>query len=166
MDLRFTPEEIAFRDELRAFYESAVPTAIRQKVIQEQHLTKEELVTVHKILHARGWAVPHWPREWGGQEWSPVQRYLWMDEMQALAVPSPLQFNVFMVGPVIARFGNEEQKRRFLPGTASLDIWWGQGFSEPGAGSDLSGLQTRAEKNGDTYVVNGQKAWATSAGEA
>lgn len=166
MDLRFTPEEMSFRDELRAFFHSAIPKEIRQKVQSELHLSKEEYVSVHKTLHQRGWAVPHWPQAWGGQGWSAVQRYLWMEEMQIASVPSPLQFNVFMVGPVIAQFGNEAQKKRFLPDTASLDIWWGQGFSEPDAGSDLSGLKTRADRHGDHYVINGQKAWATLAQHA
>jgi alkylation response protein AidB-like acyl-CoA dehydrogenase len=99
--------------------------------------------------------------EWGGKDWSPVQRYIFTEELQRAAVPLPLQFNVFMVGPVIAAFGSEEQKKRFLPATASLDIWWCQGFSEPGAGSDLASLRTRAEKRDGKYIVSGQKAWTT-----
>jgi len=161
MDLRFTTEELAFRDEIRAFFRSEIPAAIRRKVSEGRHLTKDELVTSHRILNARGWAVPHWPKQWGGQDWTPVQRYIFAEEMQRAAVPSPLQFNVYMVGPVIAHFGNDEQKRRFLPATANIDIWWCQGFSEPGAGSDLASLKTRAERQGDHYLVNGQKAWTT-----
>jgi alkylation response protein AidB-like acyl-CoA dehydrogenase len=120
-------------------------------------------VTSHRILHAHGWAVPHWPRAWGGQDMAPMLRYILQEEIQLAAVPPPLPFNAQMVGPVIAHFGNDEQKRRFLPPTASLDIWWCQGFSEPGAGSDLAGLTTRAERDGDDYVVNGQKTWTTLA---
>jgi alkylation response protein AidB-like acyl-CoA dehydrogenase len=99
--------------------------------------------------------------EWGGKDWTPVQRYIFTEELQRAAVPLPLQFNVYMVGPVIAAFGSEEQKRRFLPATANLDIWWCQGFSEPGAGSDLASLRTKAEKRDGKYIVSGQKAWTT-----
>ena len=161
MDLRFTEQEIAFRDEARAFFRTQIPAHIRQKVAQGQHLSKADMVTAHRIIYARGWAVPHWPREWGGRDWSAVQRYIFEEEMQRAAVPNPLPFNVSMVGPVIATFGNEAQKHRFLPPTASLDIWWCQGFSEPGAGSDLASLRTRAERDGAIFVVNGQKAWTT-----
>ncbi len=161
MDLSFTSAEIAFRDEVRCFFREEIPADIRRKSGEGEHLSKSDLVTVQRILNARGWAVPHWPREWGGNDLTPVQRYILTEEMQRASVPSPLQFNVHMVGPVIATFGNEEQKRRFLPATANLDIWWCQGFSEPDAGSDLASLRTRADRDGDSYVVNGQKAWTT-----
>jgi pimeloyl-CoA dehydrogenase large subunit len=161
MDLRFTPEEQAFREEVRTFFQTQIPQEIRRKLSEGRHLSKQDIVTAHRILNARGWAVPHWPKAWGGQDWSPVQRYIFGEELQRAAVPNPLQFNVYMVGPVIATFGNEEQKRRFLPATANIDIWWCQGFSEPGAGSDLASLKTRAERQGDHYVLNGQKAWTT-----
>ncbi len=161
MDLRFTPEEVAFRDDLRRFFRTEIPAEIRRKVAEGRHLSKEDIVTSQRILNAQGLAVPHWPAAWGGRDWTPVQRYIYTEELQRAAVPLPLQFNVYMVGPVIAAFGSEEQKRRFLPATANLDIWWCQGFSEPGAGSDLASLKTRAERQGDRYVVNGQKAWTT-----
>jgi pimeloyl-CoA dehydrogenase large subunit len=161
MDLRFTPEEIAFRDELRRFFRAEIPSEIRRKVGEGRHLLREDIVTSQRILHAHGLATPNWPVEWGGRDWSPVQRYIFTEELQRAAVPLPLQFNVYMVGPVIAAFGSEEQKRRFLPATASLDIWWCQGFSEPGAGSDLASLRTRAEKRDGKYIVSGQKAWTT-----
>ncbi len=161
MDLSFTADEIAFRDEVRRFFREEIPADIRRRSGDGEHLAKSDLVTVQRILNARGWAVPHWPREWGGNDWTPVQRYIFTEELQRASVPSPLQFNVHMVGPVIATFGNDEQKRRFLPPTANLDIWWCQGFSEPGAGSDLASLRTRAERDGDGYVVNGQKSWTT-----
>src|SRR5690348_8747366 len=161
MDLNFTPDELAFREEARRFFRTEIPEPIRRKVEEGQKLDKDDIVTAHRILNARGWAVPNWPVAWGGQDWSPVQFYLRQDEMQLACVPPPLPFNASMVGPVIAEFGNEEQKRRFLPATANLDIWWCQGFSEPGAGSDLAGLKTRAERQDDHYVVNGQKAWTT-----
>ncbi|MBV8397816.1 MAG: pimeloyl-CoA dehydrogenase large subunit, partial [Acetobacteraceae bacterium] len=161
MDLSFTPEERAFREEAQQFFRTEIPEAIRRKVDRGEKLGKDDIVTAHRMLNARGWAVPNWPVAWGGKDWSPVQFYLWQDEMQLACVPQPLPFNTSMVGPVIAEFGGEEQKRRFLPPTANIDIWWCQGFSEPGAGSDLASLRTRAERTGDTYIVNGQKTWTT-----
>jgi pimeloyl-CoA dehydrogenase large subunit len=166
MDLNFTPEELAFREECRRFFTTEIPAALRQKVAEGDHLTKEEYVTSQRILNARGWAVPHWPVAWGGQDWTPVQTYLYQDEMQQANVPAPLAFNVSMVGPVIAQFGSEAQKKRFLPRCANLDDWWCQGFSEPGSGSDLASLRTTARREGDTYVVNGQKTWTTLAQHA
>lgn len=161
MDLSYTAEEIAFRDELRSFFRTKIPAEIRRKVSEGRALAREDYVTSQKILHAAGLATPNWPVEWGGKDWSPVQRYIWVEELQAAAVPQPLGFNVTMVGPVIATFGNDAQKRRFLPPTASLDIWWAQGFSEPGAGSDLASLKTTARREGDHFIVNGQKTWTT-----
>jgi pimeloyl-CoA dehydrogenase large subunit len=166
MDLAFTPEEIAFRDELRGFFTSAIPQSIRTKVLEGQHLTKEEIITSQRILNKAGLAVPNWPVEWGGKDWTPVQVYLYQDEMQLNGVPGPLAFNTSMVGPVIAQFGTDEQKKRFLPAAANLDVWWCQGFSEPGAGSDLASLRTKAERVGDTWVINGQKTWTTLAQHA
>ena len=163
MDLRFTADEIAFRDAARRFFRSAVPEAIRRKNLAGEHLDKADIVASQRILNARGWAVPHWPRAWGGLDWSPVQLYLYQDEMQQAGVPAPLSFNTTMVGPVIAAFGSDEQKRKFLPRIANLDDWWCQGFSEPGAGSDLAALRTRAERAGETWVINGQKTWTTLA---
>ena len=166
MDLSFTPDEIAFREEARSFFRSAIPEPIRRKGLAGEHMGKQDIVTSQRILNARGWAVPHWPREWGGQDWSPVQLYLYQDEMQQAGVPQPLAFNTSMVGPVIAQFGSDAQKRRFLSRAANIDDWWCQGFSEPGAGSDLASLRTRAERRGDTYVINGQKTWTTLAQHA
>ena len=163
MDLRFTPAEIAFRDEVRKFFREKIPAAIRERVSAGRHPTRDDIVTTQRILNARGWAVPNWPRQWGGQDWTPVQRYIFGEEMQAEAVPPPLPFNTGMVGPVIAAFGSEAQKQTFLPRAANLDDWWCQGFSEPGAGSDLASLKTRAVREGDVYVVNGQKTWTTLA---
>jgi pimeloyl-CoA dehydrogenase large subunit len=161
MELRYTAEEIAFRDELRQVFRTRIPAEIRRKVSEGRALARADYVTSQKILHAAGLATPNWPVEWGGKDWSPVQRYIFVEELQANAVPQPLGFNVTMVGPVIATFGSEAQKRRFLPGTASLDIWWAQGFSEPGAGSDLASLKTTARREGEHFVVNGQKTWTT-----
>ncbi len=166
MDLRFTAEEIAFRDEVRRFFRTEVPLAIRRKVIEGGHLTKDDIVTAHKALHKRGWAVPNWPKEWGGCDWTAVQYYMYQEEMQAAGVPPPLGFNVAMNGPVLIQFGTEAQKKRFLPRMAALDDWWCQGFSEPGSGSDLASLKTSAVRQGDHYLVNGQKIWTTLAQHA
>ena len=163
MDLRFTPEENEFRAELRQFFRTEIPAELRRKVSEGRHLGRDDIVTTMRILHARGWATPHWPREWGGTDWTPIQRYIFTEEIQANAVPQPLSFNVSMVGPVIATFGNQAQKEKFLPPTARCDIFWCQGFSEPNAGSDLASLKTRAVREGDEFVINGQKTWTTLA---
>src|SRR5579871_4735774 len=163
MDLRFTDDELAFRDEVRAFIKRSLPESIRQKLIAERHFSKEDLVAWSRILNKKGWAVPHWPVEWGGTGWSPIEQYVFLDEMQQAPAPQPLQFGVNMVGPVIIAFGSDTQKRRFLPRIANIDDWWCQGFSEPGAGSDLASLKTSAKRVGDHYVVNGQKTWTTLA---
>ena len=163
MDLRFTDEEIAFRREVGGFMRREIPAEIRRKVGEGQELERDDLVRCQRILNAKGWAVPRWPVEWGGQPWTPVQHYIFLEELQLNGVPQPLQFNCDMVGPVIAQFGSPEQKRRFLPRAANLDDWWCQGFSEPGAGSDLASLRTRAVRQDDHYVVTGQKTWTTLA---
>lgn len=161
MQLSLTPEEAAFRDELRTFYTTKIPAELRERNRLGLPLGKEGIVTAHKILHEHGLAVPNWPVEWGGKDWTPNQHQIWLDEMQLASVPEPLTFNARMVGPVIAEFGSQEVKERFLPPTAALDIWWCQGFSEPEAGSDLASLRTTAVRDGDSYVVNGQKTWTT-----
>ncbi|ODR17720.1 acyl-CoA dehydrogenase family protein [Mycolicibacterium porcinum] len=161
MQLALTPEEAAFRDELRTFYTTKIPAELRERNRLGLPLGKEGIVTAHKILHEHGLAVPNWPVEWGGKDWTPNQHQIWLDEMQLASVPEPLTFNARMVGPVIAEFGSQEVKERFLPPTAALDIWWCQGFSEPEAGSDLASLRTTAVRDGDSYIVNGQKTWTT-----
>jgi pimeloyl-CoA dehydrogenase large subunit len=163
MDLRFTPEETAFRAEVHGFIGAALPGPIRRKLVEGRRLAKEDIVTWQRILNAKGWAVPHWPVEWGGTGWTPVQQYIFLQELQEAPAPEPLVFGTSMVGPVIATFGSEEQKRRFLPRIANLDDWWCQGFSEPGAGSDLASLKSTARRDGDHYIVNGQKTWTTLA---
>lgn len=160
-DAFLSQEDQEFRSRMRDFFQSEIPAKIRAKVSAGQPLAKEDIVTSQRILNTHGLAVPHWPVEWGGKDWTPVQRYLFTEELQFNAVPLPLQFNCYMVGPVIAAFGSEEQKRRFLPRAANCDDWWCQGFSEPNAGSDLASLRTRAVRDGDDYVVNGQKTWTT-----
>jgi pimeloyl-CoA dehydrogenase large subunit len=163
MDLSFTKEELAFRDEVRTFFKENVPAATRQKIVEGRHPSKEELVAWQRILNKKGWAVPHWPKQYGGTGWTPVQQYIFLEELQAAPAPSPLPFGVNMVGPVIYTFGNEEQKKYYLPRIANIDDWWCQGFSEPGSGSDLASLKTTAKRKGDVYVVNGQKTWTTLA---
>ncbi len=163
MDLNFSPDELAFRDRMRAFFHTEIPASIRHQVESGEHVSRDAQVEAQRIMNAHGLAVPHWPAAWGGQDWSAVQLYIYQDEMQQACAPPPLGFNTNMVGPVIAQFGSEAQKKRFLPATANLDIWWCQGFSEPGAGSDLASLRTTAVRDGDEYVVNGQKTWTTLA---
>lgn len=161
MNLALTEEEAAFRDEMRTFFTTEFPAEIREKSRVGAELSREELVTSMRILNANGLAVPQWPTEFGGRDWTPVQRHIWLEEMQLASVPEPLAFNASMVGPVIATFGSQEQKEKFLPKTANLDIWWCQGFSEPEAGSDLASLRTTALRDGEDYIVNGQKTWTT-----
>jgi alkylation response protein AidB-like acyl-CoA dehydrogenase len=161
MRLQLSPELEAFREEMRTFFTTQVPQEIRDTVAAHRHVSKEQYVETQRILNAAGLAVPHWPVEWGGKDWTPLQRHIWREEMQLASVPEPLAFNASMIGPVIAAFGNQEQKERFLAKTANLDIWWCQGFSEPDAGSDLASLRTTAVRDGDDWVVNGQKTWTT-----
>src|SRR5215831_17732592 len=166
MDLRFTPEELGFRDEVRAFFRANLPEGIRTKLAEGKKLAKDDIVIWQRILNKKGWAVANWPVEWGGTGWTPVQQYIFQEELQLTPAPQPLGFGVTMVGPVIIAFGSEEQKRRYLPAIANLDVWWCQGFSEPGAGSDLASLRTAAKRDGDHYIVNGQKTWTTLAQHA
>jgi alkylation response protein AidB-like acyl-CoA dehydrogenase len=161
MDLALSKDDRAFAAELREFFTSEVPLDIRERLARGEHASRDDLVTSQRVLNAHGLAVPHWPVEWGGKDWTPIQRHLWLTELTLAHVPPPLVFNTAMVGPVIATFGNDEQKARFLPATANLDIWWSQGFSEPNAGSDLASLKTSAVREGAEYVVNGQKTWTT-----
>jgi alkylation response protein AidB-like acyl-CoA dehydrogenase len=161
MRLQLSPELEAFREEMRTFFTTQVPQEIRDHVAAHRELSKDDYVLAQRALNAAGLAVPHWPVEWGGKDWTPLQRHIWREEMQLASVPEPLAFNTSMIGPVLAAFGNQEQKERFLAKTANLDIWWCQGFSEPDAGSDLASLRTTAVRDGDDWVVNGQKTWTT-----
>ena len=161
MKLQLTEEESAFRAEMRTFFTTEVPQEIRDTIASGRHVGKEGIVETQQILNKAGLAVPNWPVEWGGQDWTPLQRHIWHEEMQLASVPPPLAFNANMVGPVIANFGSQEQKEKFLPKTANLDIWWAQGFSEPNSGSDLASLSTKAVRDGDDWVINGQKTWTT-----
>ncbi|MFJ9367444.1 acyl-CoA dehydrogenase family protein [Nocardia sp. NPDC101769] len=163
MKLALSSDEVKFRDDLREVYRTKIPAEIRDRVKYGLELSRDDIVTTHRILNENGLAVPKWPVQWGGRDWSPMQLHIWEDEMQLASVPEPLTFNAQMIGPVIAQFGSEELKQRFLPATANLDIWWCQGFSEPDAGSDLAAVRTTAVRDGDSYIVNGQKIWTTLA---
>ncbi|MDN5682786.1 acyl-CoA dehydrogenase family protein [Corynebacterium glyciniphilum] len=159
MNLELSEEDVAFRDKLRSIF-AEVPAEIRART-RAGHVTRDDIIDSQRVLNKHGVAVPHWPVEYGGQDWTPIQRHIFTNELQRAGIPEPLAFNTGMVGPVIAAFGSDAIKDRFLAKTANLDIWWSQGFSEPGAGSDLAGLKTTAVRDGDHYIVNGQKTWTT-----
>ncbi|MWB78985.1 pimeloyl-CoA dehydrogenase large subunit [Pseudooceanicola sp. 216_PA32_1] len=166
MDLKFTPEEEAFRQEVRDFIDANLPDETREYMKLGNPPTKEMTIQWQRMLNTKGWATPRWPAEWGGPGWSVTQVYIFQQENQSAPAPDPLGFGVNMVGPVIIQFGNDEQKKRFLPRIANLDDWWCQGFSEPGSGSDLASLKTKAEFDGENWIVNGQKTWTTLAQHA
>ena len=166
MDLRFTPEETAFREEVRAFIRNNLPKETRERLRMGHPPTKAETVQWQRALNARGWAAISWPKEWGGPGWTPVQRMIFLEENLMFPAPELLSFNITMIGPVLIQFGSEKQKNHFLPRARNLDDWWCQGFSEPGAGSDLASLKTAAKLDGDHYVVNGQKIWTSTAHNA
>ena len=161
MELHYTADEQAFRDEVRAFLRDKLPAELAAKVKGRKHLSKDDFVRWQKILSDQGWLAVHWPKEYGGTGWTPIQRTIFEEECAAAGAPVVIPFGVSMVAPVIIRFGTEEQKKRFLPPILNCDEWWCQGYSEPGAGSDLASLKTRAVRDGDHYVVNGQKTWTT-----
>lgn len=161
-----TPEQLAFRDEVRTFFREATPAGLRNKVRLGRRLTREELREWHVILDDRGWAAPAWDVQWGGTGWDPVRLHVFREELQLAFAPPPLTLNINLVGPVLIAFGSDEQRRRFLPGVRRLDYFFCQGFSEPNAGSDLAALGTRAVRDGDHYVINGQKTWTTLAHQA
>ncbi|MBC7104196.1 MAG: acyl-CoA dehydrogenase family protein [Parvibaculum sp.] len=164
MDMRFSPEELAFRDEVREFIANNYPQELRGS--RRGEMSKEDILKWHRILYKKGWVVPHWPVEYGGTGWTITQRYIWNEENARAETTPLLPFGLSMVGPVIYTFGNEEQKKRFLPGILSGDDWWCQGYSEPGSGSDLASLRTKAVREGDHYIVNGSKTWTTLAQHA
>ncbi|WP_439815808.1 acyl-CoA dehydrogenase family protein [Zavarzinia sp. CC-PAN008] len=165
MDLSFTPEELAFRDEVRTFIaENYTPDLKRRHLAGGDR--KDTVVEWQRILNAKGWAAPAWPRKYGGTGWGPTQRYIFGEELAAAETPGLLPFGLAMVGPVIYTFGREDQKQRYLPRILGAEDWWCQGYSEPGSGSDLASLRTRAVRDGDHYVVNGTKTWTTLAQHA
>ncbi|MDP4608147.1 MAG: acyl-CoA dehydrogenase family protein [Burkholderiaceae bacterium] len=161
MDLAFTPEEQAFRLEVRAWVEANLPTDLAAKVHGAQRLSRDDMQGWAKILGKKGWLGYGWPKQFGGPGWNAVQKHLFEEECAMAGAPRIVPFGPVMVAPVIMAFGNEEQQQRFLPGIASGDVWWSQGYSEPGAGSDLASVKTTAVRDGDHYVVNGQKTWTT-----
>jgi alkylation response protein AidB-like acyl-CoA dehydrogenase len=161
MDLNFTAEESAFRNEVRAFFAGALPADIRHKVLNGLILESTDYVRWQKTLHAKGWGGTSWPAEFGGPGWNPVQQYIFEEESAAAGAPRAIPFGLKMVAPVIMAFGSPAQQQRFLPRILSAEDWWCQGYSEPGAGSDLASLKTRAVREGDHYIVNGQKTWTT-----
>jgi alkylation response protein AidB-like acyl-CoA dehydrogenase len=170
MDLNYTDEDQAFRGQVRAFLEAELPDELRRKVLGHLRLAKDDYVRWHKILARQGWAAPGWPAQYGGPGWTPVQRHIFDDECARAGTPQVLPFGVNMVAPVIMAFGNQAQKDYYLPRILSCEDWWCQGYSEPGAGSDLASLKTTAVRgqdgDGDHYIVNGQKTWTTLAQHA
>jgi alkylation response protein AidB-like acyl-CoA dehydrogenase len=170
MDLNTTPEEQAFRDEVRAFLAAELPAGLRHKVLNHLRMDKEDYVRWHKILAAKGWVAPGWPVEFGGPGWTPVQRHIFEEECARAGTPPIMPFGVNMVAPVIMAFGSQAQKEYYLPRILSCEDWWCQGYSEPGAGSDLASLKTTAvrgqDADGEHYIVNGQKTWTTLAQHA
>jgi hypothetical protein len=163
MDLAFTPEEQRFREEIRAWVRENLPAEIAHKVHNALHLTRDDMQRWAKILGKKGWLGYGWPKQFGGPGWTAVQKHLFEEETALAGAPRIVPFGPVMVAPVIMAFGSPEQQKRFLPGIASGEVWWSQGYSEPGAGSDLASLKTRAERRGDKYIVNGQKTWTTLA---
>ncbi len=161
MNIDFSDQELKFRDEVRAFLREKFPEDLRQKQAAGIALSKEDIVRWQKILFERGWAAVNWPVEYGGTGWSAVQKYIFANELAMANAPEMIPFGVKMVAPVIYTYGNDAQKERFLPDILASNVWWCQGYSEPGAGSDLASLKTRAERRGDHYVVNGTKTWTT-----
>jgi alkylation response protein AidB-like acyl-CoA dehydrogenase len=165
MELNLSNEDAAFRDEVRSFIAENYPAEMRVPN-PETDLTKEQSLLWHRILYKKGWIAPLWPKEYGGTGWTITQRYIFEQETSRAGTLPPLAFGITMVGPVIYSFGNDAQKREFLPRILSGDDWWCQGYSEPGAGSDLAALRSRAVRSGDHYIVNGHKTWTTLAQHA
>ena len=161
MDLSYSSEELAFRDEVRGWLDANLPDDLRDKVTGYKGLTKDDIQRWHKILASKGWSVPHWPQEWGGTGWNITQRYLYEEQFGLAGAPLLPSFGPSMCASVLLRFGSQQQKDRFLPRIREGDDFWVQGYSEPGAGSDLAALKTRAVRDGDVYRVSGQKIWTT-----
>jgi alkylation response protein AidB-like acyl-CoA dehydrogenase len=166
MDMEFTAEDIAFRDEVRAFIAENYPEHLRGLQDEGEELAKEDFLSWHRVLAKKGWVAPAWPVEYGGTGWTATQRYIWSEETARADCVRLMPFGLSMVGPVIYTFGTPEQKAHFLPRILSGEDWWCQGYSEPGSGSDLASLRTTAVRDGDHYVVNGQKTWTTMAQHA
>jgi alkylation response protein AidB-like acyl-CoA dehydrogenase len=161
MDLNYTAEQLRFREEVRSFIATHLPGDVRDRVLHGGVVGAEDIRGWQRILYARGWGAPSWPVEFGGAGWSGVEQYLFELECAIAGAPEQLPFGVKMVAPVLIRFGSAAQQQYFLPRILSGEHWWCQGYSEPGAGSDLASLKTQAVRDGDHYVVTGQKAWNT-----
>ncbi|MEG9861968.1 MAG: acyl-CoA dehydrogenase family protein [Parvularculales bacterium] len=165
MDLSFSADDLAFRDEVRQFIEDNFPAELKERD-DRASMSKEDMLRWHRILHKKGWVAPSWPKEYGGTGWSVTQRYIWGEENARAGTTALLPFGLSMLGPVVYTFGNQEQKDYFLPRILSGEHWWCQGYSEPGSGSDLASLRTRAVRDGNDYIVNGHKIWTTLAQHA
>ncbi len=163
MDLNYSSEELAFRDEVRAWLARNLPQDLKERVERFEHLSKDDLLRWHKILAKKGWVAPAWPKEWGGTGWNVVQRYIFEEELGYAGGPPLMPFGLAMCAPVLLAFGTEAQKKRFLPRIYQGEDFWCQGYSEPGSGSDLASLKTKAARVNDKYIVNGQKIWTTLA---
>ncbi|MDA0224719.1 MAG: acyl-CoA dehydrogenase family protein [Proteobacteria bacterium] len=161
MDLNYSKEELKFRDEVRGWLKDNLPADLRDKVAGHKELGREDLLGWHRILAKKGWVAPSWPKEWGGPGWNIVQRFLFEEECGYAGTPPLIPFGLTMCAPVLMHFGTEAQKKKFLPPIYNGDVFWCQGYSEPGSGSDLASLKTKAVREGDHYVVNGQKIWTT-----
>tara|TARA_B110000196_G_scaffold118970_1_gene103310 strand:- start:3124 stop:4320 length:1197 start_codon:yes stop_codon:yes gene_type:complete len=163
MELQLGPEDQAFKEKMRAFMNNNLPKDIQHKVNMGLGLVKDDYVTWQKIVGQAGWLAPGWPVEYGGTGWSPIERHIFNEEMARANAPRIMPFGVTMVGPVIIAFGSEEQKNLYLPKILTSEDWWCQGYSEPGSGSDLASLKTKAIRDGDDYIVNGSKTWTSFA---
>jgi alkylation response protein AidB-like acyl-CoA dehydrogenase len=161
MDLNYSADELAFRDEVRGWLAANLPADLKKKITDYEDLSRDELLRWHKILAKKGWVAPAWPKEWGGTSWNVVQRYIFEEECGYAGAPPLIPFGLAMCAPVLFKFGSEAQKKKFLPRIYDGDDFWCQGYSEPGSGSDLASLKTRAIRQGEHYVVNGQKIWTT-----
>jgi alkylation response protein AidB-like acyl-CoA dehydrogenase len=163
MDLNYSAEELAFRDEVRGWLREHLPADLSEKVAAYGPLSRDDLLRWHRILARQGWVAPSWPREWGGTDWDVVRRYIFEEECGYAGAPPLIPFGLTMCAAVLLKFGTAAQKQRFLPRIYNGDDFWCQGYSEPGSGSDLASLKTRAVRQGELYVVNGQKTWTTLA---
>ena len=161
MDLRYSTEELAFRDEVAGWLRVNLPAELREKAARYGAMSRDDLMRWHRILAQKGWIAPAWPVEWGGTAWDPVRRYIFEEACGYAGAPPLMPFGLSMCAPVLLKFGTPEQKNRFLPRIYNGDDFWCQGYSEPGSGSDLASLATRAVLDGDRYRVNGQKTWTT-----
>ena len=161
MHVSFTNEENDFQKEVNSFFNEKYPADIKEKQNKSVPLEKDDFIRWQKTLYEQGWAAPNWPVEYGGTGWTPVQKYIFANENAKANAPAIVPFGLGMVGPVIYTYGNEAQKKKFLPGILSSDVWWCQGYSEPGSGSDLASLKMKAERVGNEYILNGTKTWTT-----